>query len=51
MEFLKPSTLNVVWAEQGQKIKPDEKILQGWVGFLHTRCSIGQNTGVLYCTH
>lgn len=32
MEFLKPSTLNVVWAEQGQKIKPDDsKILQGWV--------------------
>ena len=31
-QITKPNTLNVVWADQGMKIKPeDSKILRGWV--------------------
>ena len=31
-QITKPDTLNVVWADQGMKIKPeDSKILRGWV--------------------
>lgn len=31
-QITKPDTLNVVWADQGMKIKPDDsKILRGWV--------------------
>lgn len=31
-QITKPDTLNVVWADQGMKIKPeDSKILRGWI--------------------